>query len=133
MTDFIERRPGRQPGRSRSVTFGPLVWTVANATDAGAGFDEQVAQSLQMLEAHLCEAGSARTHLLSVQVILADLADRPAFDRQWLAWIGQDPAHWPQRACFEAGLAPGLRVELVVVAAPATAPQRVAGAAPAGT
>ena len=114
-----------------------MVWTVANATDFSAGFDEQVRQSLQMLEAHLQEAGSARTHLLSLQVILTDIANRDAFDRQWQAWIGPDPAHWPQRACFQSGLAPGLQVELVVVAAPVSAAHRQWGdestRPPAGT
>jgi enamine deaminase RidA (YjgF/YER057c/UK114 family) len=74
-----------------------------------------------MLEAHLVEAGSARTRLLSLQVILTEISNREAFDRQWREWIGPDPAHWPQRVCFQAALAPGLRVELVAVAAPAEA------------
>lgn len=105
------------------VAYGGLVWTVANATDPTAGFEAQVGQSLQMLEAHLLEAGSARTHLLSLQVILADIANRDAFDRQWQAWIGNDPGHWPQRACFQSGLAPGLQIELVAVAAAVAASQ----------
>jgi enamine deaminase RidA (YjgF/YER057c/UK114 family) len=119
----VERWPINGKGRSRTVAYGGLVWTVANATDAAAGFEVQVSQSLQMLEAHLHEAGSARTHLLSLQVILIDIANRDAFDRQWQAWIGPDPEHWPQRACFQSGLAPGLQVELIVVAAPLTANQ----------
>lgn len=122
----VERWPSSAAGRSRTVAYGGLVWTVANATDAGAPFDIQVSQSLQMLEGHLQQAGSARTHLLSLQVILSDIANRGAFDLQWQAWIGADPAHWPQRACFESGLAPGLLVELVAVAAPVSAAQRLA-------
>jgi len=113
----IRRWPAGAPGRSKTVAHGGHVWTVANATDATAGFDAQVAQSLHMLDTHLREAGTDRTRLLSLQVILADIDDRPAFDVQWRAWIGDDPAHWPQRACFQGDLAPGLRVELVAVAA----------------
>jgi enamine deaminase RidA (YjgF/YER057c/UK114 family) len=119
----IRRWPGSANGRSRMVAFADLVWTVANAADASAPFDEQVAQSLHMLEQHLVAAGSARSHLLSLQVILSDMAQREAFDRQWTAWIGPDPAYWPQRACFQSGLAPGLLVELVAVAARATVAQ----------
>lgn len=134
---MIERWPINGRGRSRTVAYGGLVWTVANATDFTAGFDVQVSQSLQMLEAHLQQAGSARTHLLSLQVILTDIANRDAFDRQWQAWIGPDPAHWPQRACFQSGLAPGLQVELVAVAAPVSAGHRQWGdestRPPAGT
>lgn len=119
----INRWPTTAKGRSRTVAYGGLVWTVANATDPSADFETQVAQSLAMLEAHLTEAGSARTHLLSLQVILTEIANRDAFDHQWREWIGPDPAHWPQRVCFQAELAPGLLVELVAVAAPASVPQ----------
>lgn len=115
----IRRWPSASPGRSRVVAHGGLVWTVANASDPGAPFEEQVAQSLAMLQRHLAEGGSARTHLLSLQVMLADIARRDAFDRIWQDWIGPDSAHWPQRAVFQAALAPGLQVELVAVAAEA--------------
>jgi enamine deaminase RidA (YjgF/YER057c/UK114 family) len=121
----VERWPIHGKGRSRTVAYGNLVWTVANATDIEASFEVQVAQSLRMLEAHLTEAGSARTHLLSLQVILTDIASRPAFDRQWQEWIGPNPDHWPQRACFQSGLAPGLQIELIVVAAPISASQKI--------
>ena len=121
----IDRWPASAPGRSRVVSCSGLVRTVANARDASRPFDAQVAESLHMLDAHLQQAGSARTHILSVQVLLTDIAMRGDFDRLWQAWIGPDPAHWPQRACYQAGLAPGLLVELVVVAASASASQRV--------
>ncbi len=52
---------------------------------------------VKMLDAHLKESGSALSHLLALQVIFADITDRAAFEVQWLAWIGEDPAHWPQR------------------------------------
>jgi enamine deaminase RidA (YjgF/YER057c/UK114 family) len=113
----IHRWPSGAPGRSRTVACGGLVWTVANASDASASFVEQVMQTLRMLDAHLAEAGSSRARLLSVQVMLADIADRATFDTLWRDWTGPDPDHWPQRACFEATLAPGLRVELVATAA----------------
>jgi enamine deaminase RidA (YjgF/YER057c/UK114 family) len=121
----ITRWPSSNKGRSREVACGELVWTVANAKDKSVDFDTQATQSLQMLESNLIEAGSARTHLLSVQVMLADIAHRDAFDRLWQEWIGDDPAHWPQRACFQSVLAPGLLIELVAVAASASAQQRI--------
>jgi enamine deaminase RidA (YjgF/YER057c/UK114 family) len=123
----IERWPSASPGRSRAVAHGGLVWTVANAADPAAGFEAQVRQSLQMLESHLQAAGSARTRLLSLQVMLADIATRGAFDALWREWIGADPAHWPQRAVFQAGLAPGLLVELAAVAAQLPPRQPAAG------
>jgi enamine deaminase RidA (YjgF/YER057c/UK114 family) len=124
----VERWRISGKGRSRTVAYGNLVWTVANATDTQASFEIQVTQSLQMLEAHLKEAGSARTHLLSLQVILTDIANRPVFDRQWQEWIGPNPEHWPQRACFQSGLAPGLQIELIAVAAPTSASQSLGAA-----
>ena len=120
----IRRWQSSGAGRSRIVAFGNLIWTVANASDTAAPFAEQVAQSLGMLERNLVAAGSARTHLLSLQVLLSDIANREAFDRQWQEWVGPNPEHWPQRACLQAGLASGLHVELVAVAAPAAAAQR---------
>ncbi len=108
-------------GRSRTVMSDTMVWTVANATDATANFETQVAQSFAVLDRHLAEAASARTHIVSLQVILADIASRDAFDVLWRDWIGPEPAHWPQRACYQAVLAPGLLIELVVTAAPVTA------------
>jgi enamine deaminase RidA (YjgF/YER057c/UK114 family) len=124
MTADVLRWPTGAPGRSRTVSHGGLVWTVANAHVAGAPFAEQVAQSLGVLDVHLAEAGSARSHLLSLQVLLVDIGRRAEFDRLWNDWIGTDPLHWPQRACFQAALAPGLEIELIVTAALAEAELR---------
>jgi enamine deaminase RidA (YjgF/YER057c/UK114 family) len=118
MTD-TKRWPSGAPGRSRTVRHGDTVYTVANARRVAAPFADQVLESLALLDAHLAEAGSARSRLLSIQVLLADIAQRAEFDRHWLAWIGDDPAHWPQRACYQAALAPGLLIELIAVAAAA--------------
>ena len=113
----IQRWPSGAPGRSATVSHAGLVWTVANTQDRHADFDTQVGQSLAMLERHLLAAGSSRHHLLSLHVLLTDIGTRDAFDRQWLAWIGPDADSWPQRACYQADLAPGLLIELVATAA----------------
>lgn len=113
----ISRWPGGAPGRSRTVRHGDTIYTVANARQTAAPFADQVTESLAMLDAHLRESGSSRSRLLSLQVLLTDIADRPEFDRHWLDWIGADPDHWPQRACYQAALAPGLLIELIAVAA----------------
>ena len=113
----ITRWPSGAPGRSRTVRHGETVYTIANARRVPAPFVDQVMESLAMLDAHLAQAGSSRAGLLSIQVLLTDIAERPEFDRQWQAWIGDDPSHWPQRACYQAALAPGLMIELIAVAA----------------
>ena len=115
----IQRWPAGAPGRSRTVAHGGLVWTVANATDPTTAIDfpAQVTQTLAALDEGLREAGSSRERLLSVQVMLASLAMKAAFDEIWCRWIGSDPANWPQRACFEGKAAPGLLIEIMAVAA----------------
>jgi enamine deaminase RidA (YjgF/YER057c/UK114 family) len=123
----IRRWPASAPGRSRTVVCGGLVWTVANTPDGNPDFDVQVQQSLTRLDEHLGEAGSDRHHLLSLQVLLTHIEDRARFEDHWLRWIGTDPGHWPQRACFQSGLAPGLQVELVAVAAVAAGTAETSG------
>ena len=112
----IERWAGSAVGRSQAVACGDLVWTVANARRTNEGFAVQVAETFALLEQNLQRAGSSRRHLLSVQVLLTDIANRDEFDRLWCQWIGDDREAWPQRACYGAALAPGLLVELIVTA-----------------
>ena len=123
----VERWRGSSAGRRRIVAYANTVWAVAIAADASADFEAQVADSLHVLELHLKEAGSRRTHLLSLHVLLTDIQNRPNFDRIWQDWIGPNPEHWPQRACYQAALAPGLLVELIAVAALASASQSSIG------
>ena len=112
----IERFAGSARGRSRAVAFDRLVWVVANSTRPGDDFAAQVNETLELLEQALREAGSARSALLSVQVYLVDMAQKPEFDARWNEWIGP-AASWPQRVCIEAGLTAGLLVELQAIAA----------------
>jgi enamine deaminase RidA (YjgF/YER057c/UK114 family) len=113
----IDRWPGSAAGRSRASGYDGLLWLVANATDPGADFRTQVGQTLAALDGALRGAGSGRSRLLSVQVLLADIGAKPVFDELWQAWIGPDPAAWPQRSCFQVVLTPGLLVEITAVAA----------------
>lgn len=99
------------------MAFGGTVWTVSNARNVNAGFEAQVRETFEILDSFLAQAGSDKTRLLSVQVILADIEARDSFNELWCQWIGADPAHWPQRAVYGAGLAPGLLIELIAVAA----------------
>jgi enamine deaminase RidA (YjgF/YER057c/UK114 family) len=93
-----------------------MVWSVSNATTAGAEFGTQVVQTLEFLDSSLEKAGSGKTKLLSVQVLLADISNRESFNQQWCEWIGENPENWPQRAVYQAALAPGLSIELIVTA-----------------
>ncbi len=103
-------------GRSHTVAHGGTVWTVSNAKNLAGDFATQVAETLEFLDTSLKQAGSSRERLLSVQVILADIRNRDQFNDIWCQWIGDNPAHWPQRAVFGAALAPGLLLEVIAVA-----------------
>jgi enamine deaminase RidA (YjgF/YER057c/UK114 family) len=113
----LDRWRGSASGRSRITGFGPLVYVVANATEPGGDFRTQAAQTLEVLAKNLQDGGSNRSRILTVQVLLQDMRDKMAFDEIWQAWIGPDPATWPQRSCIQVGLTPTLLVEIVAVAA----------------
>jgi enamine deaminase RidA (YjgF/YER057c/UK114 family) len=110
----IQRFPGDAAGRSRAVAIEDLVFTVATAPGS-ATVQEQTRQALARLEQNLLDAGSDKTRLLSATVYLADISRKAEMDEIWNAWIG--PENWPQRACVQAGLAPGVLVEITVIAA----------------
>ncbi len=110
------RWPSASGGRSRVVARGAQVFAVANASDANADFDGQLAQTLLMLDQHLAHVGASRTGLLSVQVFLSDLQHKKQLDLAWREWIGDDEAAWPQRAVVGAQLDGGLLIEMVAVA-----------------
>jgi enamine deaminase RidA (YjgF/YER057c/UK114 family) len=48
-------------------------------------------------------------------VYLTDINCKAEMDEVWNEWIGPKE-NWPQRACVQAGLAPGVLVEITVIA-----------------
>ncbi len=76
----------------------------------------QTRQVLAQVDALLARAGTDKSKLLMVQIFIVDLADFPAMNEVWEAWL---PAgHAPPRATVQARLArPGWKVEMVVTAA----------------
>jgi enamine deaminase RidA (YjgF/YER057c/UK114 family) len=99
------------------VAFGDLVFTVATAAGVPS-IQEQTRQVLARIDQNLADAGSDKTRLLSATVYLTDIASKAAMDEVWNEWIG--PENWPQRACVQVGLTPGVLVEIAVVAARAS-------------
>ena len=85
----------------------------ADSTQDMAGQSTQV---LAAIDALLARAGSDKSKLLMCQIFITDLADFPAMNAVWEAWL---PAgHAPARATVVARLArPEWRVEMVVTAA----------------
>lgn len=86
------------------------------AADASADIRGQTAQVLAAIDALLARAGSDKRKLLMVQIFITDLADFPAMNEVWEAWL---PAGYaPPRATVQARLAkPEWKVEMVVTAA----------------
>jgi enamine deaminase RidA (YjgF/YER057c/UK114 family) len=86
------------------------------ADDAKADAASQVRQVLAQIDTLLAEAGSDKTKILSATIFLPSMADFPALNAGWEAWV---PAgHCPARATVEAKLAaPDYKVEIQIIAA----------------
>jgi enamine deaminase RidA (YjgF/YER057c/UK114 family) len=84
--------------------------------DASQDMAGQVQQVLAAIDALLARAGTDKRKILMCQIFITDLADFPALNAVWEAWV---PAgHAPPRATVKAELAkPQWKVEMVVTAA----------------
>jgi enamine deaminase RidA (YjgF/YER057c/UK114 family) len=86
------------PGNERIVFLAGQV-----ADDKDADMSTQTKQVLASIDRLLAEVGSDKSRLLSATIFLPDMADFPALNAVWEAWVvaGQTPA----RATVEAALA----------------------------
>ena len=86
------------------------------AADATIDAQGQTADVLAQIDALLARAGTDKSRILMAQIFLADIADFPAMNAAWDAWVAAGSA--PPRATVEAKLAkPEWKVEIVVKAA----------------
>ena len=86
------------------------------AADGSQDITGQTKQVLAAIDALLARAGTDKTKLLMVQIFIKDLADFPALNAAWEAWLPAGQA--PPRATVKADMAkPDWRVEMVVTAA----------------
>ena len=113
---MIERIRGAYTGRNKSSGYKDLVWTVATASDEGLDLAEQTSQTLSMIEANLIELGSDKTGIVSAQVYISNIDDKPVMDKVWNEWIGDNPGNWPQRACLGVDLGGHWLIEVTVTA-----------------
>lgn len=108
-----------EPGTrmSQAVVHGNTVYVAGQvANDYNGSIEKQTSEVLAKVEQLLAQAGSSKSKLLTVQVILNNIADFAAMNSVYDAWI--DPANPPARACIEARLAhPSLKVEVIATAA----------------
>lgn len=86
------------------------------AADGGKDIKGQTQEVLAAIDALLERAGTDKTKVLMAQIFIADLAEFPAMNEVWDAWVA--PGHAPARATVQAKLArPEWKVEIVVTAA----------------
>jgi enamine deaminase RidA (YjgF/YER057c/UK114 family) len=86
------------------------------AADGSADITGQTQQVLAAIDALLARAGTDKRKLLRVEIFITDLADFPAMNAAWEAWLPAGCA--PPRATVKAQLAkPEWKVEMVVTAA----------------
>lgn len=86
------------------------------ADDPSADISGQTRQVLAAIDRLLAEAGSSKERILSTTIFIADMADFPAMNAVWDAWVPQGQT--PPRATVEARLAnAAYKVEMQVIAA----------------
>lgn len=104
---------------SQAVRSGPVVAVAGQVGVApsgevvGPGVAEQTDRALRNVEAILVAAGLTMGDALRVDCFLADLSDLAEFNRAYAAWF---PREGPARTTVGARLAPGLRVQVAVLA-----------------
>ncbi|MFH5926194.1 RidA family protein [Roseomonas xinghualingensis] len=110
------RRLAEEERLSGAVVSGGFVFLAGQvADDATLDAEGQTADILRQIDALLAEAGTDKRALLQVQVILADIADAPAMNRAWDAWV--DRSAKPARMTIQAPLVnPAWKVEITGIA-----------------
>lgn len=109
------RRIGNSRRWADVVIYAGVARWVEVAEDITADTTGQIEQVLRQINATLALVQSDRERLLEALIFLADLGDASLLNQLWDQWVeGGNP---PIRACVQAGLSAGLRVEMVLTAA----------------
>lgn len=88
------------------------------ANDLSQNISGQMREVLSMIDTLLAQAKTDKSHILMVQIYLADLADYASMNVVWDAWVADTKGHAPPRATVQAKLAnPDYKVEVVITAA----------------
>ena len=109
------RRQVSSPRYADLVVYQGVARWVEVANDSSVGSADQIAQILLQIDNMLQELGSTKSDLLEVIIYLSDLADVPALNAAWDAWI--DPKNPPSRACVGVALQGNLKAEFIIRAA----------------
>jgi 2-iminobutanoate/2-iminopropanoate deaminase len=108
-----------KPPYSPVVVSGDTVWTagqIANDHEGnliGGGIAEQTRRSLENVRTCLEAAGCTMDDVVKVNAYLADLGDMAGYNEVYREFFDEP---YPARSSVQAGLPPGVLVEIEVVA-----------------
>lgn len=111
----IVRGAGSIPRMSRWVKFGRLVETQGLCGDPQKSVRDQAVEVLGKIDEILREHRMKRSNLLSVTIYLRDMEDKKSVDDVYDEWLDSVSGK-PTRACVQAPLNEGCRVEIRVLA-----------------
>ncbi len=103
------------PTRNRIVVHNGVATMVATATTKSATLYEQAGDALANIDRQLTEIGTDKGSVLTIMVYVADITEKPEFNRAWDEWV--DRENLPVRACLGVALEDKDLVELVVTVA----------------
>lgn len=112
---MIERiNPGAR--MSAAVVHANTIYTAGQVAAEPPDVAGQTRAILAKIESLLEQAGSDKTHILSANIWLADIATFEEMNAVWDAWVSKEAL--PARATVESKLAgPQYKVEIAVIAA----------------
>ncbi|MCJ2127184.1 RidA family protein [Methylobacterium sp. J-077] len=115
--DINFQNPGNLKHRSDTVIYNGVAYVSgAVPSDVSVDIAGQTDQVLAELDARLARAGTDKSNILSATIWLEDVnGDAAAFNQVWNAWVA--PGRLPARACVQAALQVGARVEVAIIAA----------------
>jgi 2-iminobutanoate/2-iminopropanoate deaminase len=108
-----------KPPYSPVVVSGDTVYTAGQiANDPGGnlvegGIAEQARRTLENVRACVEAAGCTLADVVKVNAYLADLADFPAYNEAYVEFFAEP---YPARTSVQAGLPPGVLIEIEAVA-----------------
>lgn len=113
----IARLGTDDPRMSRVVVHKDIVYTLGVTDTTASDIRGQTAAVLAKVDAHLAEAGTSKSSLLSAQIWVRDIKnDFKGMNEVWCEWL--DPENKPVRACTQAEMArPEILVEVMVTCA----------------
>lgn len=114
----ISRTTGQNPRFSSTVTYNGVVYVAGEvASDTSdSSVKGQLAQCLKQVDAKLHSAGSSKSRLLRVTLVVSDISKVAEVNEAWDEWV--DASQRPVRATFQGQLVdPKYVVEVIAEAA----------------